>query len=223
MKKINWRYALGELLLIFLGITTAIWFNNWNEKQKSLETEIKSINEIKNAIQQDVQDINENISGFQNRVLLFNQLLEHIEKKLPINDSLKTNLPYLQGVTTFLPNTGPYETLKSRGLETISNDSIRLEISLYYDYEYEKIQTNERQHYEHYVNYLKPAMMLHFSLKDYKLEPLDYDNLLSDFKFEQTINWALRTDSYMLDLYKELKKISDSLLVDLSNEIERID
>ena len=28
--KLNWKYALGELALIFLGISLAIAFQNWN-------------------------------------------------------------------------------------------------------------------------------------------------------------------------------------------------
>ncbi|WP_394750998.1 DUF6090 family protein [Spongiimicrobium salis] len=222
LKEINWKYAIGELLLIFLGITMAIWFNNWNETQKSNKTELKSIQEIKNAIRQDLVDINENISGFGKRVYLYELILEHIDGELPLSDTLKYHLPYMQGVTTFLSNIGPYETLKSRGLETITNDSIRLKISLYYDFEYEKIQTNERQHYEHYINNMKPLIIQKFNLKGYALEPLDYDQLIHDLEFKQTILWALRTDSYMLELYVKLRDIGESLVQELETEIQQL-
>lgn len=222
VKKINWKYALGELLLIFLGITMAIWFNNWNETQKSKKIEIKSIKEIKSAIGQDLLDINENIFGFSKRVELYNQIFTHIDGDLSMNESLKTNLLFLQGVTTFISNTGPYETLKSRGLETINNDSVRLKISLYYDFEYEKIQTNEKQHIEHYNNYIKPMMLKDFYLSNYKIEPLNYDKLFDSFEFAQTINWALRTDRHMLELYENLLKIGESLIKELAEEIDRI-
>ena len=199
----------------------AIWFNNWNENQKHKKIEVKSIREIKNAIDQDLLDIEENIHGFSKRVELFSRIINHIENNLPLDDSLKAVLPYLQGVTTFLSNTGPYETLKSRGLETISKDSVRLKISLYYDFEYERIQVNEQQHYEHYVNYLKPLMMKNFNLANYKLEIIDYDQLFSDFEFKQTIYWALRTDRYMLELYEDLQKIGEALSKELDEEIDR--
>lgn len=32
--KLNWKYALGELVLIFLGISLAITFQNWNDQRK---------------------------------------------------------------------------------------------------------------------------------------------------------------------------------------------
>jgi len=30
----SWRGALGEIALIFLGITLALFFENWNEERK---------------------------------------------------------------------------------------------------------------------------------------------------------------------------------------------
>ena len=59
-KKINWKYILGEIFLIFVGINLAIWFNNWNSSQKinrdkktalvRIEEEIKNnLNEVTNA------------------------------------------------------------------------------------------------------------------------------------------------------------------------------
>ena len=145
-----------------------------------------------------------------------------MEEERPMSDSLRSILPFMQGITTFLSNTGPYETLKSRGLETIRNDSIRLEISLYYDFEYERIQTNEKQHAEHYVDYLKPAMMAHFNLSSYRLEPLNYEELIKDFEFKQEIYWALRTDGYMLKLFKDLKSKGEALVEALEVEIDQL-
>ena len=34
-KDFNWKYILGEVLLIFVGINLAIWFNNWNNSKQS--------------------------------------------------------------------------------------------------------------------------------------------------------------------------------------------
>jgi len=31
----NWKYVIGETALIFMGISLAIWFNNWNTSNRS--------------------------------------------------------------------------------------------------------------------------------------------------------------------------------------------
>ena len=44
--KVNWRYAIGEIILIFIGITLAIAFNNWNEgrmEHKQMQSHVKAI------------------------------------------------------------------------------------------------------------------------------------------------------------------------------------
>ncbi|MBO0322753.1 hypothetical protein J0X14_10630 [Muricauda sp. CAU 1633] len=221
-KKISWKYALGEILLIFIGITAAIWFNNWNESQKSQKIEIRSLQEVANAVNQDLEDIEENIFGFTQRVKLYSLLMEHMEKDIPLTEELEKRLPFFMGTSIFFSNSGPYETLKSRGMEIIANDSIRLEISLYYDFEYEKIQSSEKEHYQHFQDYIKPTLMLNFEFINHKPVPLDYEKLMNDFEFKQTIYWALVTDSYMLSLYENLKQKGISLRENLNAEITRL-
>jgi len=45
-------------------------------------------------------------------------------------------------------NNSGYETLKSRGLELIKNDSLRSEIISLYEYDYESLKTMEENYYE---------------------------------------------------------------------------
>lgn len=220
---IDWKHAIGEIALIFIGITMAIWFNNWNESRRARIVELKSLQEISGAIHQDLKDIEENILGFQQRVVLYEVFVEHIECQLLLTDSLRLRIPFLQGVTTFLSNIGPFETLKSRGLETISNDSLRIKVSLYYDLEYDRIQSNELRHHQHYNEYLKPMMLKHFDLSSQYLEPLHYDEIVQNFEFKQIIYWALRNDSYMLNCYQSLDRQGRALIVDIDSEIERLD
>jgi hypothetical protein len=36
ISNLNWKYIIVEILLIFVGINLAIWFNNWNTKKNVL-------------------------------------------------------------------------------------------------------------------------------------------------------------------------------------------
>ncbi len=53
----NWKYILCELLLIFLGITLAIWFNNWNAANKVRKEKEQAIIRIKQEIQDNLKQI----------------------------------------------------------------------------------------------------------------------------------------------------------------------
>ncbi len=53
----DWKYVFGELLLLFVGITLAIWFNNWNS-QKQIEDEKKiALEKIKGEIRNNLDEM----------------------------------------------------------------------------------------------------------------------------------------------------------------------
>ena len=45
-RKLNLKYIVGEILLLFIGINLAIWFNNWNTSKKINEDKKIAINKI---------------------------------------------------------------------------------------------------------------------------------------------------------------------------------
>lgn len=57
IKHLNWKYIFGELLLIFFGITLAIWFNNWNTSVKSTRDKTVVVEKIKEEIQNNIDEL----------------------------------------------------------------------------------------------------------------------------------------------------------------------
>ena len=49
-------YAVGEILLVMIGILLALQVNNWNEARKSRADEIKILANIKKALQSDLEN-----------------------------------------------------------------------------------------------------------------------------------------------------------------------
>lgn len=50
-KKLNLKYIFGEILLLFIGINLAIWFNNWNTSKKINEEKKVAISKITEEIE----------------------------------------------------------------------------------------------------------------------------------------------------------------------------
>lgn len=53
----NWKYVLGEVLLIFFGITLAVWFNNWNADRKTTQEKETAIVRIKEELQDNLKEL----------------------------------------------------------------------------------------------------------------------------------------------------------------------
>ncbi len=49
-REFNWKYVFGEILLIFIGINLAIWFNNWNTSKKAIADKKTAISKITEEI-----------------------------------------------------------------------------------------------------------------------------------------------------------------------------
>lgn len=45
-RKLNLKYIIGEILLLFIGINLAIWFNNWNTSKKINEDKEIALSKI---------------------------------------------------------------------------------------------------------------------------------------------------------------------------------
>ena len=50
-RKLNLKYIFGEILLLFIGINLAIWFNNWNTSKKINEEKKVVISKITEEIE----------------------------------------------------------------------------------------------------------------------------------------------------------------------------
>ena len=134
------KYAIGEIILVVIGILIAISINNWNEKRKLTNTEIKILKEMKLAINDDIGRLKYNVKTYTE----VNRSLEIIKEQLPLETPTNDSLQYAFKNSLFnnrvLPNIGAYETLKAKGIDIISNDSLRRQIIDVYEINYKYFQ-----------------------------------------------------------------------------------
>ncbi len=132
-------YAIGEIALVVVGILIALQINNWNQLRKEKAYENKMLAEINTSIKVDMGELSRMAD-------LCQFLQEDAEEGLRIlnathvaEDSLADILgSNIQLGITF--QTSAFESLKSRGLDYLSNDSIRIGLSKLYDQSYKKIE-----------------------------------------------------------------------------------
>ena len=127
------KYAIGEIVLVVIGILIALQINNWNENKKDRVFELKMLKEIRNEIIHDTayfnmiksraQELNEGATG----------LIQYLDVPNPPLDSIIKYRSKILGFQ-FIYRKGAYEALKTTGIDKISNDSLRLKLTNYYDF-----------------------------------------------------------------------------------------
>jgi hypothetical protein len=134
------KYAIGEIVLVVIGILIALQINNWNEVRKNKIIE-------KNYIQLVLQDIQVDSLNLVMLVKNSNEVVEAKNKILAYQESNYIDkpdsiLPYFllaafNGAVNFVANKGAIEEVKSAGgLSLIKDEKVRRQLlGLYNKYD----------------------------------------------------------------------------------------
>ena len=128
-------YAIGEIVLVVIGIFIAIQLNNLNENRKLQNKEDEYYCKFLEDVQQDLTQIETLIIESEKRIKSSNELLSLLQKE-SLNSELIANkmLDAVSLVTyTFKPNKAAFEDIKSSGnLAILKDEKIKSRISEYY-------------------------------------------------------------------------------------------
>ena len=153
------RYAIGEIVLVVIGILIALSINNWNEYQKERKSERLILSEIRNNLKYDLNDFESNIATLQNKSVASKEILQALKKNIPFHDSLGYYFSYLCAYPHFSSKTNGYKLLQSKGLEIITNNDLRNKITDLYEDRYQYLLTFEKERIDYNKVLLETAMI----------------------------------------------------------------
>ncbi|GAA4809095.1 DUF6090 family protein [Litoribaculum gwangyangense] len=130
------KYALGEIILVVIGILIALQLNDWNDSRKQLKLENEYYCRLLDDAKLDNEQITNLLALAENRLKASNQsvrlLLQDnvIKAEVGMQISLATKAIF----SDFEPNNSAYEDLKSgANLNIISDKSIITALSRYFN------------------------------------------------------------------------------------------
>ena len=126
------RYAIGEIILVVIGILIALQINNWNENRKNKVFEKEILTQIQENLKNDKLALEEIVTNFSKAVKSSEKILNSQESQ-KTQDSINIWLGAIIQFDRFQPLTNAYEVLKSNGLDKISNKKLRFLLGRYYD------------------------------------------------------------------------------------------
>lgn len=128
------KYAIGEIILVVIGIIIALQINNWNENRKAANEEIKILKALQSDFKVSKERLQETIKS-QSRVLEYSHRLSEIYENQDRNeyhyfdthlDSLSNLIAYGNSWYRSETVTGAYNSLISAGkIDLIQNENLR--------------------------------------------------------------------------------------------------
>jgi len=218
-------YAVGEVVLVVFGILIAFQIDNWNESKILTKKEVANLKEIKKNLKSDLE--NQIIPGaeyYQISLDSYDILLSNFynsPQSIP-EDSIRGLFLDMVLPWKLVFNTVAFDNLNSVGIDLISNDPIRENISQLYGYEYRIIldynNITVTEFREDFVPLLSDNVNIH---KVLSTSELDY--LKNDLGINSRLRGMVYRRQHLREYFLGAKPIVEQLLVDIETEIEQLE
>ncbi|NKI30951.1 DUF6090 family protein [Croceivirga thetidis] len=134
-------YAVGEIILVVIGILIALQVNNWNEERKSIKKEELFLTEIRNSLVSDSTQITEILEFNKGKVKIVQGFMGLFADTLSPDQRFTIIEKYTRPFTeyqVFLPNKTAWNNLiTSERLNLIQNRDLRTLLMEYYAFDYD--------------------------------------------------------------------------------------
>ena len=216
-------YAIGEIILVVIGILIALQINNWNEKRIIADRELRLLNEMLNELTTDSSHFATKLMSANSKLNATELLIGVIDDKKPYHDSLNIAFSKAVGWTTFSPSNSTYQTLTNTGISIISNETLRTSIQHLYNNTYKFIPEVEKWRSEFYF-----AEISSFNIELFKIFswykpsiPLNGQDLLNDTRYYNILDTQQTLANQEVEVYKSAKKEIDALINLIEKEITK--
>jgi len=232
-------YAIGEIILVVIGILIALALNNWNEKRKEKLTEIQLYKEIRDDLHFSLIDLERDLEGHRLHNRRTIALRDHLKQKLPLTDSIPRYLRNIDNDWQFFPRTSGFDALKSIGFATLSNDSLRENITNLFQLGFERIvgMGRDRAPVRNF-QFLIPFMDKYLKLSDstifrrtrendsimyYVREISNYEQLLNDELLLVKLQKGISIRRFKIWNYIAVIERTKRLIIEIETEIDQLE
>ena len=200
-------YALGEIILVVIGILIALQINNWNEQKKAIDKEQQALTEILSDLDLNISSLNgiiytdrNSITSCANSVKL---IIYNIEKTRVYHDSLAVHFSNTFRYPDLDLKSSGYESLTSIGMDLIAEQKIRSAIGKYYTYTLPGVKAGFVELRDDFYNYMLDFLRKEFQSIGSNMEiriaiPYDYDSLIQNKEYLE----SLKTYVSVFDYYE---------------------
>ena len=226
------KYAVGEIILVVIGILIALQINNWNQRRKEKQLEINAMSEVRDDLANSMIDINQNLGLMSNWLESAWKIKRAINTSEVFPDSLGADLLKMTRDEYLFTNSKTYTALKSAGFKVIKNDKIRRELDYLYEAMYPRLaattslEPDIKEYFSDYVKNNFRAISLDtlyksgLKVKDIasselgavgwgsrsRFVPTDYDHFRTDPEFTILLDNSIRWRMMKIIKYREAKR-----------------
>ena len=219
-------YAIGEIILVVIGILIALQINNWNENKKERKIERKILIDLREEIQTNRNKITTSINRREKLLLPVNQHLKYLSESKVSFDNFKSLHGRSFWTGTVQPSFGVINSAISSGsINFIKSDSLKYmltdwpdEVGDFIDYE-EKAYVGHRLFNDYFDDKFPKNGNKYHNYSQKELERR-YKIIIKDVEY---VNRLLLIDNHLnagIQIGNELIKYLDDMTSLINHELE---
>ncbi|MEO0570890.1 MAG: DUF6090 family protein [Bacteroidota bacterium] len=133
-------YALGEIILVVIGILIALKINNWNNNQISQQKELSYLQEIRDNLEQDTKRIDSVLAFNRDKVPIVKGMMQIFSDSLTNDERVELFNTYSTPFTwyeIFIPQKTAFNNMvAAETIDLVQDGELRKTLISYYEYDY---------------------------------------------------------------------------------------
>jgi len=225
-------YAVGEVVLVVIGILIALQIDNWNTRAKERSVEVKILQEIRSNLEHDLLEIRSDIRVMDSVNNAVRKISRFIETDSIPSETFYYDVAKIHINPHFDPNKSGYHLLVSKGVEIILNDRLRGSLSLLYESLYPYYYRYEEERTQFKINDVNPMLLRYFQWHSYpnlpffglyKISPEDYVRVKKDADFSRLLYAVAFNNALVQDRARRVELGIESLIHEIKNELKTVE
>ena len=227
------KYAIGEILLVVIGILIALQLNNWNENRINNIEEKTILKAMLTEISENQLILAKDLKSHANVLRLVKELSDYIspEPEKIENKRLDSLMYSLLRLPTYVPKEGVINSILASGkISLIKNNELNSKLASWsslLDQYNTTLNWNEKDIFELIIPFIKDKYpfkrtLMHFGSETSEKSKFSFsqETLLSSLEFESIVAERVMDASAALNMANKLYNFQAEILELIKNEIQ---
>ena len=203
------KYAIGEIILVVIGILIALQLNAWKEEVKATQELKASMNLMLDDLSQDITFYNKEIERIENRTLYLINFSQGNYSDIDIEavpDYVAYNLPNKNFGTTYI------SLKEDRQFNMIKNMALKKKITSYYEISCKEYSVLASWHKKFVTETIESYILLNLPYqRDYRVNAKDVINDLENGKLLSLTNYQISVNEEAILQLKNNKLLAKEM------------
>ena len=227
--RLDWSYAVGELIIVTVGVLLALGINQWQQDRGDRALELKYAGRLKAELQEDIdrfKRFEESALSGKTKILKAFAKVDFTQASFDHSVFSIENLNYSTYNALPMSQSASFNELKSTGnLRLLQNPAIRMAIGSYYD-NYELMSRilfeSLGPYSEIFAGAIPGAELLDWRVNEIEISQSVIDeglnNLIRHPNFRSSVNAELNYTSELIYYLRDIRVRGEALLTKLEEE-----